>query len=178
MTRLILLDRDGIINKDSLSYIKSVDEFILIPGSVEAIARLTASGYKIAIATNQSGVSRGLYTETVLAEIHQKLINSVQAAGGTIDAIEYCIHLPSEHCYCRKPNPGMLLALAKQFNCSLKNVPFIGDRISDIEAALAVGASPVMVLSSMTDLVGLKAYPDIPVFDSLAEYVDQLLLHS
>lgn len=175
MTRLILLDRDGIINKDSLGYIKSVDEFILIPGSVEAIARLTASGYKIAIATNQSGVSRGLYTEAVLAEIHQKLINSVQAAGGTIDAIEYCIHLPSEHCYCRKPNPGMLLTLAKQFNCSLKNVPFIGDRISDIQAALAVGASPVMVLSSMTDLVGLKAYPDIPVFDSLAEYVDQLL---
>lgn len=175
MTRLILLDRDGIINKDSLSYIKSVDEFILIPGSVEAIARLTAAGYKIAIATNQSGVSRGLYTEAVLAEIHQKLINSVQAAGGTIDAIEYCIHLPSENCYCRKPNPGMLLTLAKQLNCSLKNVPFIGDRISDIQAALAVGASPVMVLSSMTNLIGLKAYPDIPVFDSLAEYVDQLL---
>ncbi|WP_298628360.1 D-glycero-beta-D-manno-heptose 1,7-bisphosphate 7-phosphatase [uncultured Legionella sp.] len=176
MTRLIVLDRDGIINKDSLSYIKSVDEFILIPGSAESIARLTASGYTVAVATNQSGVSRGLYTEEVLRAIHQKMVDSVQAVGGSIDAIEYCIHLPSERCYCRKPNPGMLLAIAKQFNCSLKNVPFVGDRISDIKAAYAAGASPVMVISSMTELLGLKAHPDIPVFNSLTEYVNHLLL--
>lgn len=175
MTRLILLDRDGVINRDSLHYIKSVDEFILIPGSVEAIARLTVAGYKIGVATNQSGVLRGLYTETELRAIHDKMIQSVQSAGGEIDAIEYCIHLPEEGCFCRKPQPGMLNALAKRFNCSLKEVPFIGDRVSDIQAAFAAGASPVMVLSSMTDLIGLKAYPQVPVYNSLAEYVDQLL---
>lgn len=178
MTRLIVLDRDGIINQDSLCYIKSPDEFVLIPGSVESIARLTASGYKIAVATNQSGVSRGLYTEDVLAAIHQKMIHAVIASGGAIDAIQYCIHLPSEQCYCRKPNPGMLLSIAKKFNCSLNNVPFVGDRISDIEAAYAAGANPIMVLSSMTDLIGLKKHPEVPVFNSLAEYVDQLLLSS
>jgi len=177
MTQLILLDRDGIINQDSLDYIKGVDEFILIPGSVEAIARLTAAGYKIGIATNQSGVSRGLYTETELQAIHNTMLQAVENAGGTIDAIEYCIHLPEERCFCRKPQPGMLHKLAQRFNCSLKNIPFIGDRISDIRAALAVGASPVMVLSSMTDRVSLKSFPNVPIYNSLAEYVNQLLVH-
>ncbi|MBL7479091.1 D-glycero-beta-D-manno-heptose 1,7-bisphosphate 7-phosphatase [Legionella bononiensis] len=178
MTQLILLDRDGIINQDSLHYIKCVDEFILIPDSVEAIAQLSKAGYTIGVATNQSGVSRGLYTEDELAAIHLKMIRAVQSAGGKIDAIEYCIHLPSEQCFCRKPNPGMLLSLAKRFHCSLENVPFIGDRVSDIEAAFAAGASPIMVLSSMTDLIGLNDYPEVPVFNSLAEYVNQLLSQS
>jgi D-glycero-D-manno-heptose 1,7-bisphosphate phosphatase len=176
MTRLIILDRDGLINQDSYDYIKSVDEFILIPGSVEAIARLTAAGYTIGLATNQSGVSRGLYTETDLAAIHQQLVQEVKRAGGQIDAIEYCIHLPEDSCLCRKPGTGMLSALAKRFHCSLKHVPFVGDRISDIQAALAAGADPVMVLSPMTDLIRLKAYPEVPVYHSLAEYVDHLLL--
>lgn len=175
MSRFILLDRDGIINHDSLHYIKSVDEFILIPGSVDAIARLTRAGYKIGVATNQSGVSRGLYTEETLQAIHEKMRSLVQKAGGHIDAIEYCIHHPRDKCMCRKPHPAMLYALAKRLNCSLQQVPFVGDRISDIQAALAVGAEPVMVLSSMTDLIGLKAYPHVPIFHSLAEYVDQLL---
>jgi D-glycero-D-manno-heptose 1,7-bisphosphate phosphatase len=178
MTRLILLDRDGIINQDSLHYIKSREEFILIPGSVEAIVRLNKAGYKIGIATNQSGVTRGLYTETELHAIHDKMIQAIQKAGGQIDAIEYCIHLPEQRCRCRKPQPGMLYALAKRFDCSLKHVPFVGDRVSDIQAALAVGADPVMVLSTMTDIVGLKAYPEVPVFHSLAEYVEQLLVQS
>lgn len=176
MTRLILLDRDGVINQDSLHYIKSVDEYILIPGSVEAIARLTSAGYKVGVATNQSGVSRGLYTEKELGAINNKMIDAVQGAGGQIDAIEYCIHLPEEGCSCRKPQPGMLHALAKRFHCSLAEVSFVGDRVSDIQAALLVGANPVLVLSSMTDLLGLKAYPNVPVFHSLAEYVEQLLL--
>ena len=104
------------------------------------------------------------------------MIQAIPKAGGQINAIEYCIHLPEQRCSCRKPQPGMLYALAKRFNCSLKHVPFVGDRVSDIQAALAVGAEPVMVLSTMTDVVGLKAYPNVPVFHSLAEYVDQLLL--
>lgn len=176
MSRFILLDRDGIINHDSLHYIKSVDEFILIPGSIDAIGRLTRAGYKIGVATNQSGVSRGLYSEETLQAIHEKLLSEVQKANGQIDAIEYCTHHPRDKCLCRKPHPEMLHALAKRLNCSLQQVPFVGDRISDIQAALAAGAAPVMVLSSMTDLNGLKAYPQVPIFHSLAEYVDQLLV--
>lgn len=178
MTRIILLDRDGVINQDSLDYIKNVDEFILIPESVNAIARLTKAGYTIGIATNQSGVSRGLYSEQELAAIHQKLIDEVHRAGGRIDAIEYCIHLPEEQCTCRKPQPGMLLTLANKFNCSLEQVSFVGDRISDIQAARAAGATPIMVLSSMTERSRLQTYPEVPVFNSLAQYVDQLLLQN
>lgn len=175
MTQLIILDRDGIINNDSLEYIKNIDEFIFIPDSVSTIVRLSAAGYKIGVATNQSGVSRGLYSEAMLAKIHQKLVDAVEQAGGAIDAIEYCIHLPCEHCSCRKPQPGMLYALAKKFDCSLDDVFFVGDRISDIQAALTAGAKPIMVISPMTDRESLKAYPDVPVYHSLAQFVDNLL---
>ncbi|TAL63059.1 MAG: D-glycero-beta-D-manno-heptose 1,7-bisphosphate 7-phosphatase [Legionella sp.] len=175
MTKIILLDRDGVINQDSLHYIKGVDEFIEIPGSIAAIARLSQAGYQIGIATNQSGVSRGLYTEEELAQINHKLIKAVQTAGGKIDAIRYCLHLPEEGCRCRKPQPGMLLDLAKHFACSLAEVYFVGDRLSDIQAALAAGAQPIMVLSPMTDREGLTAYPDVPIYSSLAQFVDELL---
>ena len=175
MNKVVLLDRDGVINLDSIHYIKSIDEFIPIEGSIDAIARLTAAGYRIGIATNQSGVSRGYYNEEELAAIHAKLLNLVHAQGGEIDAIEYCIHMPDEGCFCRKPKPGMLFALAKHLGCSLAGVPFIGDRVSDIQAAEAAGARPMMVLSPMTDRVGLQAYPHVPVFNSLAQCVEYLL---
>ena len=171
MSRIVLLDRDGVINQDSFDYIKSADEFLLIPESIEAIARLSKAGYKIGIATNQSGVSRGLYTEDDLAVIHQKMIHAIHNAGGFINALVYCTHLPEQACSCRKPQPGMLYALAKQLACSLEGVPFVGDRISDIQAALAAGASPVLVLSPMTDRSALATYPDVPIFNSLAEFV-------
>ncbi len=173
--KLIILDRDGVINQDSLDYIKSPDEFIMLPGSAESIARLKAAGYKVAVATNQSGISRGLYNETQLAAIHQKMLDCVHAVGGSIDSIEYCPHLPELHCSCRKPKPGLLNAIARKFNCSLINIPFVGDRISDIEAAKAVGAQPVIILSPMTNQAGLDAHPDVPVFCSLLEYVDLFL---
>lgn len=175
--KLILLDRDGVINQDSLGYIKSPEEFIFIPGSLEAIAKLTAAGYTIGIATNQSGLSRGLYNEETLAQIHEKLRSHVHDFGGEIHSIVYCPHMPDLGCECRKPRPGMLLNLAKQFNSDLNQVPFIGDRVSDIEAALAAGARPMMVLSSMTDRDGLKAYPDVPVYSSLAHCIEYLLAH-
>ncbi|RUR12681.1 D-glycero-beta-D-manno-heptose 1,7-bisphosphate 7-phosphatase [Legionella sp. km772] len=175
MNKVILLDRDGVINYDSLHYIKSEAEYILIPESVDAIARLTEAGYKIGLATNQSGVSRGLYSEDTLLAIHQKMVNTIEEAGGRIDAIEYCIHLPEKNCACRKPKPGMLYALAQKLKCSLEGVPFVGDRISDIQAAQAVGAYPVMILSSMTDRQHLQNYPQIPTYDSLAAFVDTLL---
>ncbi|KTD16686.1 D-glycero-beta-D-manno-heptose 1,7-bisphosphate 7-phosphatase [Legionella jordanis] len=176
MSKIILLDRDGVINRDSIHYIKSVDEFIFLPGSIEAIVRLNRAGYRIGVATNQSGVSRGLYNEQGLAAIHNKLLSDVREAGGEIEAIEYCTHLPEAGCCCRKPQPGMLKALATRLNCSsLDNVPFVGDRVSDIQAAFAAGATPMIVLSQMTDRIGLQDYPSVPVFNSLSECVDYLL---
>lgn len=177
MNKIVLLDRDGVINQDSLHYIKSVDEFIILPESLTAIARLTQAGYLVGIATNQSGVSRGYYSEQELIAIHNKLFELVEKAGGRIDALVYCIHLPTEECLCRKPKPGMLLALQKHFGCpSLADIPFIGDRISDIEGAFAAGAKPMIVLSPMTDRVALEAYPQVPVFSSLKHCVDHLLV--
>ena len=174
--KIIILDRDGVINEDSLNYIKSTEEFILIPGSCEAIARLTDAGYCVAVATNQSGIARGYYTEEQLAAIHEKMKANVLAAGGRVDFVIYCPHMPDAGCSCRKPKPGMLIAIAQHFDCSLNNVRFIGDRVSDIQAAEAAGALPIMVLSSMTDRLALAAYPNVPVYTSLAQYVDELLL--
>lgn len=175
MNKVVLLDRDGVINQDSLHYIKTVDEFIFLPGSIEAIVALTKAGYRLGIATNQSGVSRGYYDEKELAAIHNKLLASVREAGGEIEAIEYCIHLPEQGCFCRKPNPGMLSALAQRLECNLLETPFIGDRVSDIQAAEALGAKPFLVFSPMTDRVALQAYPHVPVFHSLAQCVEHLL---
>lgn len=173
MNKVVLLDRDGVINLDSLNYIKSRDEFVPISGSIDAIARLTQAGYLVGIATNQSGISRGLYTEDELQDIHAKLLSLVRQAGGEINAIEYCIHMPDFGCECRKPAAGMLFSLAKKLGCnSLENIPFVGDRVSDVQAALLAGATPYMVLSPMTDRVGLLPFSYVPVFDSLAEWVD------
>lgn len=173
--KLIILDRDGVINQDSLHYIKSPDECLLLPGSCEAIARLTAAGYRIAVATNQSGIARGYYDAAQLAAIHEKILTHVKEAGGCIDYVIYCPHMPDAGCACRKPQPGMLLAVSKHFHYPLANVPFIGDRVSDIQAAEAAGALPMVVLSPMTDRVSLAAYPHVPIFTSLAQCVDQLL---
>lgn len=174
---IILLDRDGIINKDSIHYIKNISEFIFIPGSVDAIAKLTKANYIIGIATNQSGVARGHYNEPTLARIHEYMLAEIRARGGDIAAIEYCPHHPDEHCFCRKPNPGMLLNLGKRLNCDLKNVPFVGDKITDILAAEKVGASPILITekNSETDLIRQKYHSYVPIFPSLAHYVDDLL---
>lgn len=175
MNKIVLLDRDGVINLDSLHYIKSVDEFIPIEGSIAAIARLTQAGYRIGIATNQSGIARGYYSEEELGAIHAKMLQLVRAEGGDIEAIQYCKHMPDAGCLCRKPQPGMLLALAERMNCELTDVPFVGDRVSDIQAAEAAGAKPIMVLSLMTDRVGLQNYLHVPTFNSLAQFVDSFL---
>lgn len=172
---MIILDRDGVINYDSQHYIKSPDEYVLIPGSAHAIARLTSAGYRVAVATNQSGIARGLYDEAQLANIHAKMNAEVQAAGGSIDKIEYCPHMPDLGCLCRKPKPGLLQKIADTYDCSLTQVPFVGDRVSDIHAAEAAGATPVIVLSPMTERDSLAAYPHVPVFNSLADYVDDFL---
>lgn len=174
-SKFIVLDRDGIINHDSPHYIKSADELILIPGSLDAIARLTAAGYRIGVATNQSGITRGYFTENGLAAIHQKMQVAVLEAGGCIEEVVYCPHMPDDGCFCRKPQPGMLHELARRFDCELPDLCFIGDRASDIQAAKSVGAQALFVHSPMTDAVSMMAHSDVLTFSSLAECVDHIL---
>lgn len=176
MNRVVLLDRDGVINQDSVEYIKSVDEFLPIPGSLEAIAKLTKAGFHIGVATNQSGISRGLYTVETLEAIHQKMCRLVIEAGGRIDAIEYCPHHPDVLCACRKPGSLMLTRLLERLNAK-GPVPFVGDRVSDIKAALLAKVSPILVISPMTDLEMFTAFRDVPRFSSLKDWVDDFLKH-
>ncbi len=145
--KLIILDRDGVINYDSDDYIRSPDEWRPIPGSLEAIARLTQTGYSIAVATNQSGIARKLFDMATLNAIHGKMHRAVIQAGGRIDAIFYCPELPETNSLYRKPNPGMYEAIGERFNIGLDRVPIVGDKRSDLQAAAAVGAQPILVLT-------------------------------
>ncbi|MBF0471263.1 MAG: D-glycero-beta-D-manno-heptose 1,7-bisphosphate 7-phosphatase, partial [Gammaproteobacteria bacterium] len=145
MNKLIILDRDGVINYDSDRYIRTVNEFIPLPGSLEAISLLKKNGYFIAVATNQSGIARGYYTDEVLHSMHKKLDSLLSPFAAAIDHLEYCPHLSSSNCQCRKPLPGMLLNISDHFHLSLQGVPVIGDSLRDIKSALAVGASPYLV---------------------------------
>ncbi|MGQ9659976.1 MAG: D-glycero-beta-D-manno-heptose 1,7-bisphosphate 7-phosphatase [Thermochromatium sp.] len=145
--RLVILDRDGVINQDSDDYIKSPDEWIPIPGSLEAIARLSHVGFRVAVATNQSGLARGLFHPETLNAIHRRLRERVEAEGGRIEMIAFCPHAPDDGCTCRKPSPALLFEIAERFGVELANVPFIGDALSDIQAARAAGARPWLVLT-------------------------------
>ena len=164
----VLLDRDGVINYDSDNYVKTPDEWIPIPGSLEAIALLNNHGYKVIVITNQSGLSRGFYNEITLAEIHKKMSALSQAKGGNIEKIYICPHGPDDNCQCRKPNPGMLTDFAKEYNRSLTDIYFIGDKLADIQAALAAGANPILVKTGKGQRT-IKNNPDInyPIFENL-----------
>lgn len=174
---VIVLDRDGIINDNKQDYVRTVEQFVFLPGSIDAIVKLTKYGYRIGIATNQSGVSRGYYSEETLHQIHYKMLTEIEQAGGRIDEITYCPHLPRTGCVCRKPNPGMLLNLAGKFQCALRDIIFIGDRITDLQAAYNAGTQAMLVLSNSTDDETRSCYPEVPVFDSLAMCVDNLIHH-
>jgi D-glycero-D-manno-heptose 1,7-bisphosphate phosphatase len=175
--RLVILDRDGVINQDSPDYIKSSDEWIPIPGSLEAIARLHRSGYRIVVATNQAGVGRGLFSLDTLSRIHTRMLDAVCESGGRIDRIFFCPHRPEDRCGCRKPAPGLLRQIAEWLEVDLTGVYVVGDSERDVLAARGVQASPVLVrtgrglqtLGSSTELAG------VPVFDDLAEFTDALL---
>ncbi|AJP48291.1 D,D-heptose 1,7-bisphosphate phosphatase [Rugosibacter aromaticivorans] len=145
--KLIILDRDGVINVDSAQFIKSPDEWKPIPGSLAAIARLNQSGYRVVVATNQSGIGRGLFEMDTLNAIHEKMHKALTQVGGRIDAIFFCPHTSADNCACRKPKPGMLQEIAKRFNTDLTGVPAIGDALRDLEAAVAIGAQPILVLT-------------------------------
>lgn len=175
--RIIILDRDGVINEDSDDYIKSPEEWHPIPGSLEAIELLAHHGYRVFVLTNQSGIARGYFDETVLSAIHQKMQSLVEARGGSIEAVLHCPHGPEDFCGCRKPKPGLFEALRDQFDLDLKGVPAVGDSFRDLEAARAVGASPILVETGK-GLRTLKHHPelDAPVFSNLYEAV-QYILH-
>ena len=145
--KLIILDRDGVINFDSDHFIKSPAEWKPIPGSLEAIARLTQAGYRVVIASNQSGIDRGLFDMDTLNAIHEKMHHAVKTAGGRIDAIFYCPHSDESNCACRKPKPGMFERIAACFNIDLADTHAVGDSRRDLQTAVAAGARPVLVLT-------------------------------
>jgi D-glycero-D-manno-heptose 1,7-bisphosphate phosphatase len=175
--KLVILDRDGVINQDSAQFIKSPAEWVPIPGSLEAIARLNQAGYRVVVATNQSGIERGLFDMDTLNAIHDKMLRALATVGGRIDAIYYCPHAADSRCECRKPNPGMLLRIAACFNTSLKGVPAIGDGLRDLQAAAAAGAMPHLVLTGkgeQTRSAG-ELPPQTLIYPDLAAVVDALL---
>jgi D-glycero-D-manno-heptose 1,7-bisphosphate phosphatase len=175
--KLVILDRDGVINEDSDDFIKTLDEFIPLPGSLEAISRLKQAGYQIAVATNQSGLFRGYLDQNTLNAMHDKLNNLLAEVGGSIDGFFYCPHGPDEGCDCRKPKPGLYNQISQQFNLLLEGVPVIGDSLRDLEAARAVGAKPILVRTGkgLRTLAAGEGLEDVPVYDNLSAAVDALL---
>ncbi len=174
--KLVILDRDGVINHDSDAYIKSPDEWKPIAGSLEAIAKLYQSGFRIVVATNQSGIARGLFEMATLNAIHDKMHRAVGQAGGRIDAVFYCPHAQEANCSCRKPKPGLLEEIGRRYNTSLKGVPCIGDALRDLEAATAVGAQPILVLTGKGKRTVRETLPPgTLVHANLAEAVQSLV---
>ncbi len=155
-TKLVILDRDGVINIDSDHFIKSPAEWKPIPGSIEAIARLNQGGYRVVVATNQSGIGRGLFDMATLNAINDKMMETVFRAGGRIDAIFYCPCTAEQHCHCRKPDTGMFEDIAARFHVDLTGVPCIGDSLRDLEAGAKVGCVPLLVLTGKGALTQAK----------------------
>lgn len=175
--KLVILDRDGVINYDSDEFIKSPEEWKPIPGSLEAIARLSQAGYRVVVATNQSGIGRGLLDMGTLNTIHDKLNRALSPLGGRIDAFFFCPHGAEAGCGCRKPATGMFEEISRRLGAELEGVPAIGDSLRDLQAAESAGAQPVLVLTGKgrRTLDGGNLPPSTRVFDNLAEAVDALL---
>lgn len=173
----IILDRDGVINLDSDRFIKSPEEWQPIEGSLEAIARLKQAGFMVGIASNQSGIGRGLFDLATLNAMHEKMQRLLAKLGAHVDMIAFCPHTPEAHCDCRKPLPGLYQQLAKRWGIELKSIPVVGDSLRDLEAAVAVNARPLLVLTGKggKTVEQLPAHWDIPVFDDLGQAVDHLL---
>ncbi len=175
--KLVILDRDGVVNYDSKQFIKSPAEWRPIPGSIDAIAKLSQAGYRVIIATNQSGIGRGLFDMDTLNAIHEKMHRAVQQAGGRIDAIFYCPHPIEDDCKCRKPRTGMFERIAGCFNVDLVGTPSVGDSLRDLQAAAAVGARPLLVLTGKgTQTQAEGGLPEgTQVFPDLATAAEQIL---
>ncbi len=177
--KLIVLDRDGVINQDSDHYIKTVEEWVPIPGAIEAIARLSKAGYAIAVATNQSGLARGYFSQATLDAMHDKLRKLVQQQGGDVDMIAYCPHGPDDDCDCRKPLPGLFQQIASHFGLpDLQQVPVVGDTLRDLEAGMSLGCIPYLVRTGKGERYIAKGLPSdwqITVMDDLSAVADSLL---
>ena len=175
--KLIILDRDGVINYDSDEYIKSAEEWKAIPGSLDAIARLHHAGYHVVVASNQAGIARGKFDIDALNGIHQKMHTHLAQYGGVINAVFFCPHGPDDDCQCRKPKPGLLQEVARRLRTTLNGVFVVGDKRSDLEAATAAGAVPVLVKTGYgQSVVDAGEVPTgVEVYNDLADFVDALL---
>lgn len=174
----IILDRDGVINYDSDAYIKSPEEWLPIPGSLEAIAQLNRAGYQVLIATNQSGIARGLFDFDMLDLIHEKLLRELAAVGGYIQEIFFCPHHPEQNCFCRKPKPGLLLQMQEKYPVQMQHTFYIGDSYKDVQAAQTMGCRPLLVLTGRGKYE-LAEHPELAKvrsFVDLAEAVEFVLL--
>ncbi|MBK3442684.1 D-glycero-beta-D-manno-heptose 1,7-bisphosphate 7-phosphatase [Pseudomonas lactis] len=176
MLKLLILDRDGVINYDSDAYIKSVEEWIPLPGSIEAIAQLSKAGWTVAIATNQSGIARGYYDIATLEAMHARLRALVAEQGGEVGLVVYCPHGPDEGCDCRKPKPGMLKIISEHYKVPLAGIWFVGDSLGDLEAAKAVDSQPVLVKTGKGEKTQAKNLPvGTLIFDDLAAVAAELI---
>ena len=174
--KLLILDRDGVINEDPDAYIKSLEEWIPIPSAIAAIARLSRAGWTVAVATNQSGIARGYYDPATLESMHARLRELVAEQGGEIGLIVHCPHGPDDGCDCRKPRPGMLKRIAEHYGVDLAGIWFVGDSSGDLDAALAVDCQPVLVKTGKGERTLAKPLPaDTLVFDDLAAVAAHLL---
>ena len=175
--KLVILDRDGVINEDSDAFVKSPEEWIPIPGSLEAIARLSQAGWRIVVASNQSGLARGLFSMDALNAIHAKMRQELAQVGGHIDAIFICPHGPDDGCECRKPRCGMFHDIARRYDISLQGVPAVGDSLRDLQASSSAGCMPWLVLTGNGQKC--QATGDLPpntqIGANLAEIVDRWL---
>ena len=178
--KLVILDRDGTINVDSDEFIKSPEEWLPLPGALEAIARMNHAGWHVAIASNQSGLGRGLFDVGSLNAIHAKMHKAVSSLGGRIDAVFYCPHSPDEGCQCRKPLPGLFEQIGERFGVDLKTVPVVGDTLRDLQAGVAVGCPPHLVLTGKAEPLRGKPLPEgypahTRVHQDLSAFADWLI---
>ena len=181
--KLVILDRDGTINRASDEFVKSPDEWHPLPGALEAIGRLNHAGFHVVLATNQSGLGRGLFDMAALNAVHAHMLKSLATVGGRIDAIFYCPHAPDEGCACRKPAPGLLHQIQERYGVDLKGVPYVGDSLRDMQAAQAAGCAPHLVLTGRHPDVQAGALPagfpeSTQIHADLAAFVDHLLSHT
>jgi D-glycero-D-manno-heptose 1,7-bisphosphate phosphatase len=176
--KLVILDRDGVINHDSDKFIKSPDEWKPIVGSLDAIAQLNQAGYRVVVASNQSGIGRGLFDMAMLNAIHAKMHKALAQAGGRLDAIFFCPHPADSSCDCRKPRDGLFREIGRRYHMDLKGVPAVGDALRDMEAARAAGALPILVKTGKGTATLAAGLPfDVPVFEDLTRAVAWILGH-
>ena len=177
MTKMVILDRDGVISHLQGEDQTTVEGWEPIAGSLEAINRLKKAGYLVTIASNHSGIAQGFYSESDLERMHEKMQAALSIRGAAIDGIFYCPHGPQDNCICRKPKPGLLFKIAGEFDIDLSATPLVGDDIADIQAARMANAKPVLVRTGNGEYT-MQHFPealDVPVYDDLAHFVRDTL---